>query len=195
MPSYWCYRCEDFTTHQPLTNNNAFCAVCGRERESALTRPMPNMAEKVPEFESTRYVIRGYYRERWYYLNHQNRWTEFQSDAKQFQEKREALEAFETTPRPWDDFYPGLLTIDDRDKDFTFSDDGIADKEEDDFLTDVEDFEAWEPPDPGRTNAPIVVPRLWGERQIPGLAQFHEAIAELSNPDGTFREEGSEDDV
>lgn len=39
MPSYWCYQCEDFTPHQLLANSSSVCSVCGKERESALTRP------------------------------------------------------------------------------------------------------------------------------------------------------------
>ena len=39
--SYWCYRCEDFTPHKPMENGNTYCLTCHHERESALTRYMP----------------------------------------------------------------------------------------------------------------------------------------------------------
>lgn len=57
------------------------------------------------------------------------------------------------------------------------------------YLTELEDFEQWEPLSLERTSDPIIALSRWGERQIPGLAELHDAIAEMSNPDGTFRED------
>ena len=32
---YWCYSCEDFTSHLPMENNQHYCTVCHYQRESA----------------------------------------------------------------------------------------------------------------------------------------------------------------
>lgn len=106
MQTIWCYKCCDYKAHQENV-----CSCCGRVRESALTRKMSTMNAKIPS-RNYRWVVSGIYENNVsYYLDVRNHWILDKQQAHQFTDKRQALEALETVERPFDDFYPNVLQI------------------------------------------------------------------------------------
>lgn len=162
MQSIYCYQCDDYTFHQPLANGNTICSQCGRERESALTRKM--LDEKRPLSEHSKYVVLVNTKNGRFYLNHQNEWTRVKSEAKQYQNKRSALEIMETGYRPSDDFYPQILHIDERDKDF------VVDSDDDNQnLEAMLNLLESELPSPQISRNLLENPDIWENMQPPDL--------------------------
>ncbi|MBW4628246.1 MAG: hypothetical protein KME49_22720 [Brasilonema octagenarum HA4186-MV1] len=162
MQSIYCYRCDDYTPHQPLANGNSICSQCGRERESALTR---KMLEKTPLSEHSRYVVLVDTENGRFYLKNQNEWTRVKSEAKQYQSKRSALEIMETGYRPSNDFYPKILHIDEYDKDFVVD----SDDEDNQNISAILNLLESELPSPQVSRNLLDNPNIWKNMQPPDL--------------------------